>query len=124
MRSYIDKAPANTLRVLANDDLAPDYGKAQYRATLPDGRNVTFTTDDTTRQVLDTLIKRPVYCASLVRVGHYVDVLREELGDNAIRTDWIKPSKPRQKAHGVYSIACKIEHVKNIPTQTNVGMQS
>tara|TARA_R110002096_G_scaffold326911_1_gene520915 strand:+ start:56 stop:430 length:375 start_codon:yes stop_codon:yes gene_type:complete len=123
MRNYINKAPKNTLRVLANDDLAPNYGKAKYKATFPDGRKVTFITDDTTRQVLDTLIKRPVYCASLVRVGHYVDVLRDELGNEAIRTDWIKPTKPRQKAHGVYSIACKVEHMQNISSQTNVGIQ-
>jgi hypothetical protein len=63
------------------------------------------------RRILDALINAPMYCASPVRLSHYIMLLREENGLD-IETEWFR-NDPRtgRERFGVYVLKDKVTRI-------------
>lgn len=112
MRNYVQKPPKNTRWIIGNHHLSQDHEQAAYRVSKPDGTNQVFVAAKRKRQVVEALRQSPLYCASPIRIGHYVDVLREELGEGVIATDWMKVTKPFPNECGIYRLVWPIEQLE------------
>jgi hypothetical protein len=64
--------------IMSVKDLTPDRTPAKYEVTKPDGSKTIVMLEKRKRQVVDTLLLRPRYCASTVRVGDSVFRLKED----------------------------------------------
>jgi len=72
--------PPNAQRVRCADDLPQTRGAAKYAIHTPDGKTVTQTLCKRRRQVLELLMRGPVFCASPVRISDVVFVLKTKNG--------------------------------------------
>ena len=94
--------PKNTRWIMGNHDLPQNYGLGSFQVRNALGRIRVITLQKRIRQILEALMLGPVYCASTVRVGHYVDLLRDEQNVN-IETLWFSDNKgPIKTRYGVY----------------------
>lgn len=94
--------PKGTRWIMGNHDLPQNYGMARFKLKDPQGHSNVISLSKRMRQVWEALAKSPLYCASTIRVGHYVDVLRDDHGVN-IDTLWFTDDKgPIKTRFGVY----------------------
>ena len=102
MRNYGNTPPENTRWIMGSHDLPQNYGAAHFAVVDKEMRRSVITLSKRMRQILEALMLSPLYCASTVRVGHYVDVLRDDHGVN-IETLWFTDDKgPIKTRFGVY----------------------
>jgi hypothetical protein len=66
--------------VMSVKDLTPDRTPARYEVTKADGSKSLVTLEKRKRQIVDTLLMRPRYCASTVRLGDGVFRLKSDHG--------------------------------------------
>lgn len=59
-------------------DLATETAAAAYQITMADGKQIQTTLKSRKRQMVDSLIEGPVYCASPVRLGDAVFRLKQD----------------------------------------------
>lgn len=104
-----NKPAKNTKWIMGNHSLPQDFETARYKATDSNGKIKLFTASKRQRQVVEALSESPLYCASPIRLSHYVDLLREQLGDDAIATDWYSVKEPFPNRYGVYRFNVDIE---------------
>ena len=64
--------------VMSIRDLAQDRAPARYQVTKSDGTTSIVTLDKRKRQVVDTMLQGPVFCASTVRLGDAIFRLKED----------------------------------------------
>lgn len=74
------KPPTNAQRIWRVSDLPRARAPQTYRITNTDGSEINVTLQNRRRQVLELLVKGPVYCASPVRLSDTVHVLKHENG--------------------------------------------
>ena len=112
------KEPRNTLYVQRWADLTSKTEPARYRVEDEDGSSHTITVSKNMRRILDTLMLRPIYCASRCRISHYVNVMRHELSVK-IETDRYKndPASGRM-SYGVFRLVSKISQVDEREVQS------
>lgn len=86
---------------MGNHDLPQNYGDAKFSVVDTSNLRSVITLSKRMRQILEALMIGPLFCASTVRVGHFVDVLRDEHGVN-IETLWFKNNNgPIKTRYGV-----------------------
>ena len=73
-----NKPPRNTKWIMGNDDLPQNYAQASFDVVNTKQEHSNVTVSKRMRQVLEVLMISPVYCASPIRLGHYIDVLRDD----------------------------------------------
>lgn len=94
--------PSNTRWIFSNRDLPQEIAPAMFAIEQTDGSLHHATVSKRLRQVLETLIISPVYCASPIRLSYYVDVLRDTHGLK-IETLWFSNNDRSIKTrYGVY----------------------
>jgi hypothetical protein len=77
------EAETNIGWIMSVKDLTPDRRPAKYEVTKPDGSTSIVTLEKRKRQVVDTLLLRPRYCASTVRLGDGIFRRKEDHGLHA-----------------------------------------
>ena len=103
--------PVNTRWIMGDRDLPQNYGDAQFNVADDDNPDLVITVSKRMRQTLEALIVGPVYCASPIRLSHYVDILRDDHRIK-IETLWFTDSKgPMKTRYGVYKLLSEIKEV-------------
>lgn len=103
--------PPNTLSADRWQDFHSGTELAHYLIEDDNGRSHVITANKLMRRVLETLVQRPVFCASRCRVGHYVDLLRKEKRVH-IETDWYSNDKATGRMrYGVYRLVSKVTRI-------------
>lgn len=97
------KEPANTLRVLSWADLPKTDGQQAFKVTSPQGKVHHITVSKHTLQVLLGLMARPIYAASLARVGEFIRILKADHGVE------IHTERYGGNAYGAYFLVSQIE---------------
>lgn len=112
------KEPRNTLYVQRWADLANQTEAARYLVEDENGDSHTITVSKNMRRILDTLMLRPIYCASRCRVSHYINVLRHELRVK-VETDRYKndPASGRM-SYGVFRLVSKVTRISSQGVQS------
>lgn len=110
-KATIKRPPANALRVEAWRDLPVDKSPAKYLITGDDGETKTITVDKSNRIVLDALLNQPVFCASPVRISHWVCNLRHEYGVPIDREMYENDTATDRPRFGVYFIGEGVERI-------------
>ncbi|MBM2294278.1 hypothetical protein JQX09_20320 [Sulfitobacter pseudonitzschiae] len=64
--------------ILSVPDLSNDRGSARYLVTRSNGETAEVILNKRKRQVVDTLLKTELFCASTVRIGDVVFRLKED----------------------------------------------
>ena len=102
MKTPTTTPPESAKRIWRVSDLPKDRAPALYRIQLADGSERLHLLSKRKRQVVDLLIRGPVYCASPVRISDIVHVLKRETGVH-IHTEYY-PGDPNTGAgaYGVY----------------------
>ena len=96
--------PQNARWIISNRDLPQKYGPAHFQVTKEDGRTFGLVVSKRKRQVLEALMKGPLYCASPIRLSDNVLLLRNEY-DVAIATDfYTDDSGPISTHFGIYTL--------------------
>lgn len=96
--------PENARWIISNRDLPQKYGPARFQVTKEDGRAFGLVVSKRKRQVLEALMKGPLYCASPIRLSDNVLLLRNEY-DVAIATDfYTDDSGPISTHFGIYTL--------------------
>ena len=90
--------------VLSTNDLSQETTPARYRLKTPDGDEKEVVLQKRKRQVVDTLLKTDVFCASTVRLGDIVFRLKE---DEELFADTLTLSNGRK----YYSLNGKVERI-------------
>lgn len=72
--------PRNAQRIFRVEDLPKDRRAARYQITRKNGETSTVILHKRRRQILELLMRGPVFCASLVRVSDIVCILKHECG--------------------------------------------
>lgn len=105
MREKTDTIPPQNARwIISNRDLPQQYQPAQFKVTKQDGRAFDLVVSKRKRQVLEALMKGPLYCASPIRLSDNVLLLRNEY-DVAIATDfYTDDSGPISTHFGIYTL--------------------
>ncbi len=75
-----DKPPKNAQRIMRVADLPQTRSPAQYEVQNGDEPPKTVTLEKRQRQIMDLLIRGPVYCASPVRLSDVVHILKRDIG--------------------------------------------
>lgn len=111
-KSNEDRPQRNTRRVLGWINLSNRTEPAEFEFTTPDGKCKTFWASKNKRRILEALILAPMYCASPCRLSHYVQLMRDELGEDFIETKWYSndPATGRER-FGVYALKYKVTRI-------------
>lgn len=103
------RPPANALRVEAWRDLPKDGAPARYKIRSEDGGVSVITLSKGNRIVLDALLKRPVYCASPVRISDRVCTLRHEYSVPITKEMYDNDTETDRAKFGVYFLNGEVE---------------
>jgi hypothetical protein len=100
--------PNNAQRVYRVADLPPFRGPTEFviRNGDEDPRRVTLSRRK--RQVIELLMRGPVYCASPVRLSDIVFILREEIGLDVETRMYPGDAETGAGAYGVYFLRSKV----------------
>ena len=90
--------------IMSVRDLSPDRGAAKDRFKTPCGDISATTLENRKRQVVDTLLRGPVYCASTVRIGDAVFRLKEDHNLHAV-------TKTTNEGRKYYALECDVERI-------------
>ncbi len=105
--------PNGTRWIMAQMNLPQNYGLGRFEIKPLGGVGRTIAISKRIRQVLEALAVGPLYCASTVRLSHYVDILRDDHGVN-IETLWFSDNKgPLKTRYGVYVLRDEVRFVGN-----------
>ncbi len=100
--------PSNAQRVKALPDLPSERAPMRFTITRADGRTVQFIADKRRRQVLELLMRGPVFCASPVRLSHAVLYLRERAGLEVETIHYPADLERGAGSFGVYFLRSKV----------------
>lgn len=104
--------PKNSLRVAGWHSLPLKTRSARYRITKSNGTTHIISVKNHARQVLDGLIVTPVFCASIARVSHFVNILRKEKRVG-IHTEPYENDRETSRARfGVFFLTDKVELIE------------
>lgn len=99
------KSEPKPLWILSERDLSPYTSPGRYRVKTPDGTEKETTLSNRKRQVVDTLAKNEMFCASTVRIGSTVCRLKAE-NDLHIETKTLSNGR---KYYALGGIATRID---------------
>ena len=105
------KPPSNALRAEAWRDLAQDKDLQTYLVTPTEGKPFTVKLRKNNRRILDTLIERPIFAASPVRISDNVHILKRDYGINIETKMFENDTETDRAKFGVYFL---VDHIKPI----------
>jgi|TARA_R110000823_G_scaffold191991_1_gene323656 hypothetical protein len=100
------------LRVQGWKDLPKDRSTARYEIPTDDGGTRVITLKSGNRVVLDSLIARPLLCASPVRISDRVCILRHEYGVPIDREMYDGDEASEGQRFGVYFIGQGVRRIE------------
>lgn len=106
-----NRPPAGTRRIMRVADLPQERGPKKYIIVNEGKAPKVITLSKRLRQILELLMAARVYCASPVRIGASVGILRDDYGIE-IATDRY-PGNPITGSgpHGVYRLVSKVSRI-------------
>lgn len=118
------KPPQNTQWIISRLDLPRRRGGAHYEVQHADGKRETITLSNRKRQVLDALMRAPVYCASPVRLSDIVLLLRNENGIN-IETEFFQENDGIENTRfGIYVLVDQVRYRGEVSTVASPAVES
>lgn len=108
MNNNTQKPPANSQRIWRVSDLPKARAAQSYRITNTDGSEINVTLANRRRQVLELLLKGPVYCASPVRLSDMVHVLKRENGLEVHTEFYPGDTETGAGTYGVYFLKSRV----------------
>lgn len=116
--------PENTRWIISRQDLPRRRGSARYEVHNADGARETITLSNRKRQVLDALMRNPIYCASPVRLSDIVLLLRNENGIN-IETDFFQENDGIENTRfGIYVLVDQVRYLGEVSTVASSAAES
>ncbi len=109
---FLDRPPANALRVDAWRDLPPYRTPARYRITDADGDSRIITLSKGNRVILDALLLQPLYCASPVRISDRVCILRRDYGVPITKEMYVNDTATDRAKFGVYFLGEGVSRIE------------
>ena len=98
----MNKPPVNTKLIISRNDLSRAITPAGFTLLNELHTERVVTLVKKSHKVFQILLSGPLYCASTVRLSHWVVVLRDEYGVK-IETLWLEDDRaPITTRHGVY----------------------
>lgn len=111
MKKTETKPPINTQWIISRSDLPSRRGSARYAVRQLDGTYETIILSNRKRQVMDALIRRPIYCASPVRLSDIVLLLRRENGID-IETEFFQENDGIENTrYGIYVLIDRVRYL-------------
>lgn len=111
MKETETKPPINTQWIISRSDLPSRRGSARYAVRQLDGTYETIILSNRKRQVMDALIRRPIYCASPVRLSDIVLLLRRENGID-IETEFFQENDGIENTrYGIYVLIDRVRYL-------------
>ena len=107
-----ERPPANALRATAWRDLGDQTAPARYEITAEDGKTKTVTLAKGNRIIFDALIKRPVHCASPVRISDRVCILRRDYGVPITKKMYANDKATDRAKFGVYFLDGNVRRIE------------
>lgn len=108
------KPPENTQWVISRRDLPSRRGSARYEVRKADEKCETITLSNRKRQVLDALMRSPVFCASPVRLSDIVLLLRNETGIG-IETEFFQENDGIENTRfGIYVLTDRVRYLGEV----------
>ena len=118
------KPPQNTQWIISRLDLPRRRGGAHYEVQHADGKRETITLSNRKRQVLDALIRNPIYCASPVRLSDIVLLLRNENGIS-IETEFFQENDGIENTRfGIYILVDQVRYLGEVSTVASPAAES
>lgn len=105
------RPPAGTIRVMRVADLPRNRGLWTYEITNRNQPSFTAVFCKRQRQVLDLLMRGPVYCASPVRLSDTVFLLKRECGLDVHTEFYPGDTDTGSGAYGVYFLHSKVRRI-------------
>ncbi len=96
-------------RITRRSDLPQARGLAAYIWNDPDVGEVRTIVSKRDRQVLDAIIKSPVFCASPIRVSDSVLRLRRDHGVPVLREDYTEQDGDETLNFGIYHLGANVQ---------------
>ena len=110
------KPPQNTQWIISRLDLPRRRGSARYEVQHADGKRETITLSNRKRQVVDALVRSPIYCASPVRLSDIVLLLRNENGIS-IETEFFQENDGIENTRfGIYVLVDQVRYLGEVST--------
>ncbi|WP_417729123.1 hypothetical protein [Roseovarius sp.] len=112
------KPPESTRWIFSRRDLPPRRGSARFEVYTANGDRKNVILSNRKRQVVDALIRNPIYCASPVRLSDIVMLLRSEDG-LGVETVYFQESDGIEKTRfGVYKLTDQVHYLGEISSVT------
>jgi hypothetical protein len=92
-------------------DLPQERGPAQYEVTNCEQKSRVFTLSKRQRQIIDLLISAPTYCASPVRIGDAVHIMKREIGLDVETKFYPGNTITGAGAYGVYFLKSQVRRI-------------
>lgn len=108
MTNIKTKPPKNSQRIWRVADLPQARAAQSYRFTNTDGSEIKVLLANRRRQVLELLLKGPVYCASPVRLSDIVHVLKRENGLEVHTEFYPGDTETGAGIYGVYFLKSRV----------------
>ncbi|MGK7652422.1 hypothetical protein ACSQ76_08405 [Roseovarius sp. B08] len=116
--------PENTRWIISRHDLPLRRGGAYYAVQRAEGTRETLTLSNRKRQVLDALMRSPIYCASPVRLSDIVLLLRNENGIN-IETEFFQENDGIENTRfGIYVLVDQVRYLGEVSTVASPAAES
>jgi len=103
-----EKPPVNAKRVYRWADLPSLTTPARYRITDPDQEPCEFVVANHPRQVLEGLMRHPIYAASYCRISDQVLPLRRDHGIDIECQMYSNDPETGRSRYGVYTLVSKV----------------
>lgn len=124
MKNSDTKPPQNTQWVISRRDLPSRRGSARYEVCKADGKCETITLSNRKRQVLDALMRSPIYCASPVRLSDIVLLLRNDNGIG-IETEFFQENDGIENTRfGVYVLTDQVRYLGEVSSVARITVDS
>ncbi|MDD9726531.1 hypothetical protein PVV74_13760 [Roseovarius sp. SK2] len=118
------KPPQNTQWIISRRDLPCRRGGAHYEVQHADGKRESITLSNRKRQVLDALVRNPIYCASPVRLSDIVLLLRNENGLN-IETEFFQENDGIENTRfGIYVLVDEVRYLGEVSSVASPAVES
>ena len=104
MTVSILKPPKNTRRVSRWADLPDCREPAEYLVTDQSGNTRSIWVSKHKRQILEALMRAPMFCASICRLSHFIMGLREVQGLNIETERFSNDPATGRETYGIYKL--------------------
>lgn len=113
--------PSGTRWIMAARDLPQDRRLTYFRVTKSDGREQVLALEKRKAQVLQAIMRSPIYCASPVRLSDIVHILKRDYDIGIITEFYSDDSGPEPTRFGVYFLTDQVVNLGPVLRQAEVA---